>query len=134
MKYDALLFTQMDVRIGQFVYGIVSHDSKKRFPDGCGIRTSHVKEIVIDSEGSFILTGNSVYKLVQEQDIYRCYDTHDFGNLLHTYEDRPLYAYIDQTYYRVRGVDFGHHPSVAVIELDREIGYSFQEIQNLHGE
>lgn len=139
MKYDAILFSKMDpVLVGQPVYGAVYEDSMGRFKDGTGIRTSRLKEVVTDEFGKYIVTLNTVYKLVSSEDeIFGAgYDTHEYADILKMYENRPLYVYVNGEYYRVRGFDFGHHKSIAVIDIDKqkEFGYDIAELVEIHGE
>jgi hypothetical protein len=50
--------------IGERLTGYISKDKKNRFDEGSVVTTSVVKEISITSEGTFVTTSNSVYKLV----------------------------------------------------------------------
>ena len=44
-NYDAVVITEAPVEIGERMFGVIFDDKKKRFKDGYGIITTHVKSI-----------------------------------------------------------------------------------------
>jgi hypothetical protein len=65
--YDCVLVTILPVEIGTRIMGVTFFDKKKRFKDGCGILTSHVKSVTkLRHELYRVETNNSVYIVVMK--------------------------------------------------------------------
>lgn len=64
MEYTAELHF-VEVALG-LAFGHIYNDKRGRFPDGTEVKTSLVKEIVVKEDTTYIVTRNSVYKVVGE--------------------------------------------------------------------
>jgi hypothetical protein len=68
MKHDAVIKVQKGTvpLVGTVLWGTMYGDQKGRFVDGTVLHTSRIREVSADSEGVYVATMNSVYKVEDE--------------------------------------------------------------------
>lgn len=71
MKHDAEIWLYHEPKVGYRAEGSIFNDTKTGgyhpFNDGKWVSTSGVKEIVKDGTGEFLVTHNTVYKIIGQK-------------------------------------------------------------------